>query len=79
MTLLNEAGWDRVVRVIFGAGLVYAATNGAVSAGWPTWLLFVAAGMALFSGIVGWCPAYSAVGFNSKRRDAAQCQCPKPE
>ena len=79
MALLNEGGWDRAVRVIFGAGLVYAARTGAVSAGWPTWLLIVAGGMALFSGITGWCPAYTLAGFSSKRRDSSRCQSPKTE
>lgn len=76
MTLVNEALWDRAIRILAGIGLTYAA--------WITWpesilsqtrvtpLVFLVLGaVALITGIVGWCPVYSVFGISTKKKVGA--------
>lgn len=68
--MANEAGWDRVVRVVLGVALlvvgfgVIDSTVGVV--------VGIAGFVPLLTGLVGWCPLYSVVGFrtNTTRSDA---------
>ncbi len=57
MTFLNEAGWDRAVRVIAGLLLLVAAW--ALSPNSWSLVLAAAGGIALGTGLLGWCPLYS--------------------
>ena len=64
---INEAGWDRTVRVILGAVLLILGWTGAVSGTLGTvfkWLGFV----PLLTGLVGWCPAYALFKFRTNRQ-----------
>jgi hypothetical protein len=66
MTFVNEGVWDRVIRLLIGLALGYAA--------WSTWpgtaaMLYVVIGaIAFVTGLVGWCPAYALFGFSSRKR-----------
>jgi hypothetical protein len=75
---LNEGVPDRVIRILAGAALAYAA--------WTTWpgtanlvnrpgvvsLVFLVIGaLALVTGFVGWCPAYALFGVSTKKRVAS--------
>jgi hypothetical protein len=56
---VNEAPWDRIVRVVAGVALVGAAATGAIGAwGWIGVLPIV-------TGLVGWCPAYTLLGIGT--------------
>lgn len=65
MKFINEADWDRALRILAGVVLLYA--------GWSGWsgtvgLVLVAVGaLALVTGIVGWCPAYSLFHVSTKQ------------
>jgi hypothetical protein len=63
---VNEAVWDRVVRVVAGIVLLYLGWGGVVTGTWGTifqWLGF----LPLLTGIVGFCPAYTLLGFRTKK------------
>ena len=57
----NVGSIDRAVRILGGAVLVGMAATGTV--GWWAWLGLV----PLATGIVGWCPPYALLGFNTCR------------
>ncbi|RPI56511.1 MAG: DUF2892 domain-containing protein [Acidobacteria bacterium] len=65
----NQGGWDRVIRILAGIALAYAA--------WLTWpatasVVFVVIGAIVFlTGLVGWCPAYALFGLSTKKRASA--------
>jgi hypothetical protein len=69
MTFTNEGTWDRVIRILVGFALGYAA--------WVTWpgtisiVSLVIGGIALVTGLAGWCPAYAACGISTRRKVAA--------
>ncbi len=65
---INEAGWDRVVRVLLGIVLLALGWTGAVGGTLGTvfkWLGF----LPLITGLVGWCPAYAIFRFRTNRTD----------
>jgi len=55
----NEAGWDRMVRVLAGLALVGLAATQTV--GWWGWLGII----PLATGAIGWCPLYTVLGLNT--------------
>ena len=57
MKYVNEAGWDRIVRVIIGIVLLVLTFTGTVSGAFGT-VLMVVGFVALLTGIIGVCPAY---------------------
>ena len=65
----NEGVWDRVIRILAGLALAYAAWlmwPGAASA------VFAAIGaIALVTGLAGWCPAYALIGLSTRKRAGA--------
>ena len=69
MTFTNEGTWDRVLRLLAGIVLGYAA--------WVMWpgalaiVSLVIATIALVTGLVGWCAAYSLFGFSTRKKVAA--------
>ena len=69
MTLTNEGTWDRVIRILVGFALGYAA--------WVTWLgaisivSLVIGAIALVTGLAGWCPAYAMFRTSTKKKVAA--------
>lgn len=69
MTFVNEAVWDRVIRLFIGIALGYAA--------WIMWpgtaaIVYVVIGaIAVVTGLAGWCPAYALFGFSTKKKTVA--------
>ncbi len=65
MGFVNEAGWDRVARVIVGVVLLVLGL-GVVDGGLGVFLA-VLAFVPLLTGLVGWCPLYSLLRFRTNR------------
>ena len=71
MTFLNEGQSDRGVRMLAGTLLI--------AAGWMLSLnvlgiaLFAIGAIALGTGIVGWCPAYSLLGMSTVKAPTGHC------
>ena len=69
MTFANEGIWDRLLRVLIGIALGYAA--------WIAWPGIVAitylviAVIALATGLVGWCAAYAIFGISTAKNKTA--------
>ena len=57
----NEATWDRMVRVVFGLGLLSLTFVG------PHTLWGLLGLVPLATGTVGFCPLYRALGMNTDR------------
>ncbi len=57
----NVGGVDRALRIVVGLVLVGLAATGTV--GWWGWLGIV----PLATGLIGWCPPYALLGFNTCR------------
>ncbi len=66
MTFTNEGIWDRVIRVLVAFALGYVA--------WVTWpgtigiVSLVIGAVALVTGLVGWCAAYSLFGISTRKK-----------
>jgi len=63
---VNEAVWDRAVRVVVGLLLLYLGWGGVVAGTLGTvfkWLGF----LPLLTGIIGYCPAYPLLGIKTKK------------
>lgn len=64
MFKVNEAGWDRIVRIVLGAVMLLLGWGGFVTGTWGVilqWLGFV----PLITGLVGWCALYRIFGFST--------------
>ncbi len=58
MSFINEAPWDRIVRVVLGVVMLYLGWAGVV--GGTLGVVFRYLGLLpLVTGLIGWCPAYS--------------------
>jgi len=55
----NVGGIDRILRIVVGAALIVAAATGTVG------LWGYIGVLPLFTGLVGWCPPYALLGFNT--------------
>ena len=66
-SFVNEAGWDRALRVMLGLVLLYLGWAGVVG-GTLGAILKVVGFLPLFTGIVGWCALYSVLGITTSRR-----------
>jgi hypothetical protein len=58
MKYFNEAGWDRIVRIVLGVALLYLGWAGVVTGGWGTFLKFMGF-VPLLTGLIGFCPIYA--------------------
>ncbi len=65
----NESSWDRIARVVLGIALIVAGLA-AVGGTWG-YVLAAVGLIPLITGIIGWCPIYSALNIGTKD-DAAQ-------
>jgi len=71
MNFTNEGEHDRAIRILVGFSLL--------AAGWGfasgmSGVVIIAVGIvALGTGIVGWCPAYTAFGISSRKVSAGHC------
>ncbi len=75
MSYINEANWDRVVRVALGLVLLYLGWGG-VAAGSLGIALKIIGFVPLLTGLVGWCPLYALFKFNTKHLSQIQNQKP---
>jgi hypothetical protein len=64
--LVNEASWDRVVRILIGAVMLYLGWTGALAGTWGTVFRYLGF-VPLLTGLIGWCPLYHALGFSTNR------------
>ena len=55
----NVGGIDRIVRIVVGIALIAAAAMGAIGV-WG----YIGV-VALGTGLMGWCPHYAILGFNT--------------
>lgn len=69
MSLVNEASWERVARVVMGVVLIFLGFSGTVSGGFGTFL-GVLGFVPLVTGLAGWCPLYAILKFRTKREAA---------
>jgi hypothetical protein len=63
---INEAGWDRWVRVGLGIVLLYLGWGGVVAGGLGV-VLKILGFVPLITGLVGWCPLYALFRTGTKR------------
>jgi hypothetical protein len=64
MKYVNEAGWDRIVRIILGGAMLFLGWTGVVGGTLGVifqWLGFI----PLITGLVGWCPLYAVFKFRT--------------
>lgn len=66
MSFINEAGWDRALRVIVGIVLLYLGWAGVVTGTLGTVFKFLGF-VPLITGLVGWCPAYVLFGTRTNK------------
>ncbi len=66
MFQINEATWDRIVRVVLGIVLLYLGWGGVVAGGLGVFLKIIGF-VPLLTGLIGWCPAYSLFKFQTKK------------
>jgi hypothetical protein len=69
----NEGDWDRAGRIFGGILLLTAGWTGFASGTLGVVLMGVGL-VALATGIVGWCPAYSVFGFSTKKAAAGRAR-----
>lgn len=62
MITKNVGNFDRVVRMVAGASLVFAAY---ITGGTAAYILAAAGLMAFITGLVGWCGVYTLLGINT--------------
>jgi Inner membrane protein YgaP-like, transmembrane domain len=66
MKWLNEAGWDRIVRVLLGIILLYLGWAGVITGGWGIFLKVIGF-VPLITGLVGFCPLYAIFKFRTNK------------
>jgi len=62
----NEAGWDRVIRIVLGVILLALYFGGSFTGIGATIALIVGL-VALLTGLLGFCPLYKVIGFSTKK------------
>jgi hypothetical protein len=65
MTFLNEGEWDRGVRMV--GGLLLVGAGWLLASGTLGAVLMALGAISLVTGVAGWCPAYTAFGFSTKK------------
>ena len=63
--MVNEAGWDRIARVVFAVVLLIVGFG--VMDGTAGVIVGVVALVPLLTGLSGWCPLYSVFGFRTNK------------
>ncbi len=66
MSFINEASWDRMVRVVIGIGLLVLGWTGLVTGVWGTIFKFLGF-VPLLTGLIGWCPLYTLFKFRTNK------------
>lgn len=73
MSFINEAGWDRIIRVVLGVALLVLGWGGVVEGTLGT-VFKIVGFVPLVTGLVGWCPLYSI--FRFRTNDVASEEAP---
>jgi hypothetical protein len=68
--MTNEAGWDRIARIVLGVVLLIAGFG--VMGGTGGAIVGIVGFVPLLTGLVGWCPLYTVFKFRTNGRPAAQ-------
>lgn len=63
----NVGGLDKILRIVGGAGLVVWAA----ALGGPVWAWIGV--IPLVAGLIGWCPLYPLLGFNTACCKGKEC------
>jgi len=64
--MVNQANWERIVRVLLGVVLLYAGFGGLVTGTWGI-VAEVVGAIALLTGLSGWCPIYALLKTGTKK------------
>ena len=70
----NLGGTERAIRVAVGMGLIGGALF-VEQPGWIVGIMFMIGGVAMLTGLVGFCPAWKLFGINTCHADVST----KPE
>jgi hypothetical protein len=65
MQFVNEAGWDRIARVVLGVVLLFLGWGGMIGGGLGIFLKVIGF-VPLLTGLVGWCPLYALFRVRTK-------------
>lgn len=66
MSYVNEAGWDRILRVILGLVLLGLALTQVVTG--AVYIAFIALGaILLLTGLAGFCPLYALLKIRTNK------------
>lgn len=65
-TFVNEAGWDRALRIVIGVVLLYLGWSGVVSGAWGTVFRYFGL-IPLATGVFGWCALYRLLRISTCR------------
>ena len=76
MRFINEGAWDRIMRIVAGIALGYAAwvispASVMSQPGAMSIVFLVIGAVAFVTGLVGWCPAYALFNVSTKKRVGA--------
>jgi hypothetical protein len=64
MSFVNEAAWDRIVRVLLGVVLLFLGITGVVGGGVALFLEIIGLVFTI-TGLVGFCPLYAIAKFRT--------------
>jgi len=64
--LINEASWDRILRVVVGLIILALGWGGVVSGGFGVFLKIIGF-VPLLTGLIGWCPLYTLLKFRTNK------------
>jgi len=82
MAFVNEAVWDRITRIIVGIVVLYLGWGGVVSGTFGVILIIIGI-LLLLTGIVGFCPAYTVLKYQTLKvagvQEAPEEVAPAPE
>lgn len=65
MSYVNEAGWDRIARVVLGVLLLALGWGGLVDGTLGTVFKYLGF-VPLATGLAGWCPLYAIFRYRTK-------------
>ena len=66
MFKVNQADWDRMLRVILGAVLLFLSLGGTVTGALGV-ILFIIGVVLMLTGLVGYCPLYTILKIKTKK------------
>ncbi|MCU0270758.1 MAG: DUF2892 domain-containing protein [Acidimicrobiales bacterium] len=67
MSFVNEAGWDRIARVVLGVAML--AVGFGIMGGTAGTVVGIIGFVPLVTGLVGYCPLYSVFHLRTNRAD----------